>query len=258
MMTETLSIPADYQADKHLLDDKIVLVTGAGAGIGQAVAKACAAHGATVILLSKTVSHLEETYDQIIAAGSPQPAIYPMNLETAAFEEYEQLASVIQSEFSRLDGLLHNAAVMPGLSPLENSQTDKWLRTLHINLNAPYLLSKACLPLLKQSAAASIVFSSDRVAISAKAYWGAYGVSKAGLENLMQILADELEANTQIRVNSLDPGDVNTAMRRLIDPGVVPSSWADPDDVVAAYLYLLGTDSQTYTGKRFELASTGK
>jgi NAD(P)-dependent dehydrogenase (short-subunit alcohol dehydrogenase family) len=245
------AIPTDYQPAADLLKDRIILITGAGDGIGAAAAKRFAAHGATVVLLGRTVPKLEAVYDAITSAGHPQPAIYPMDLEGATYDDYEDLAATLEQEFGRLDGLLHNAAILGARMMVEQYDLKLWARVMHINLTAPFLLSRACLPLLRKSADGRVVFTSTGVAQQGHAYWGAYGVSKAGADNLMQIMADELEANTSIRVNSIDPGIVATRIRRLAFPAEDASKLPTADSIMPAYLYLLGPDSKNETGQIF-------
>ena len=238
----------DSQAPSDLLQDRIILVTGAGSGLGQAAAMSFAAHGATVILLGRHLNKLEATYDAIEAAGHPQPAIIPLNLESATEQDYYNLGETIYNEFGRLDGLLHNAAQLVLLSRIDDYALETWNKVMQINLTAPFILTQACLPLLRRSEDASILFTSDRVGRQGKAYWGAYGVSKCGLEGLMQILADELE-DSQIRVNSIDPGPVRTSLRSLAYPGEDPYSLPLPDDLMDSYLYLMGPDSIGTSGQ---------
>ncbi len=241
-----------YSPPADLLADRVILITGAGDGIGRVAALTCAAHGATVILLGRTIGKLERVYDEIEQAGHPQPAIYPMNLEGATAKDYADLAATLEREFGRLDGLLHNAALLGSLSPMAHQDIDLWFKVMQVNLNAPFLLTRACLGLLMQAPDASIVFTSDQVGRSGRAYWGAYGVSKAGIEGMSQILAQELETNTQVRVNSLDPGAVRTRMRTLAYPGENALANVPPETVMPAYLYLLGPDSRGITGQQFE------
>jgi len=248
-----MQIPDDWQARKDLLKERIILVTGAGNGIGAAVAKSYAQYGATVILLDKVIRNLEQVYDAIESAAGIQPAIYPMNLEGASEKDYLDLAATIEKEFGRLDGLLHNAAMLGALIPIAHFESELWYKILQVNLNAPFLMTRSCLKLLQQSNDASVLFSSDSAGRQGKAYWGAYGISKAASENFMQVLADEMEANTSIRVNSLDPGPVATAFRSLAYPGENPERITRPEDVVAPYLYLMGPDSKGVSGKQFEL-----
>lgn len=239
----------DYQAPADLLAGRVILVTGAGDGIGRAAAKSYAAHGATVVLLGRTVHKLEAVYDEIEQAGGPQAAIYPMNLEGANDQDYLDLADNIAQQLGRLDGILHNAAFLGTLTPMELYDLDVWTRVMQVNLNAPYLLTRACLPLLKQSPEASVVFSSAAVARHGTAYWGAYGISFAAVENMMQIFADEMETNTHIRFNSLDPGAVRTRMRKLAFPGEDAETLPLPEEIMPAYLYLMGSDSLSVNGQ---------
>ena len=241
----------NYTASKDLLKERVILVTGAGAGIGQAAARAFAAHGATVVLLGRTLRCLEETYDLIEEAGDPQPAIIPLNLESATEHEVTAVAATIAQEFGRLDGILHNAAQLALMSRIDDYDYATWNKVLQVNLTAPFLITQACLPLLRQAEDASIIFTSDRVGRQAKAYWGAYGVSKFAIEGLMQILADELEGRN-IRVNSIAPCPTRTALRANAHPEEDPSSLPPPESLMSDYLYLMGADSKGINGEALE------
>lgn len=240
---------ANYAPATSVLKDRVILVTGAGDGLGKAAALAFARHGATVVLLGRTLAKLEAVYDQIEGFGGPQPAIYPMNLEGAAPKDYDDLTEVIAQEFGQLHGLLHNAAILERLSPLPFQNLDLWYRTHQVNLHAPYLLTMACLDLLRAAPDASVVFTADRVARLGKAYWGAYGVSKQGADGLMRILADELEAHTQVRVNSIDPGPARTSLRRSVYPGEDASQLPAPEALTAPYVFLMSPESQGLHGR---------
>ncbi len=241
--------PDGYQPAPDLLAGRVILVTGAGGGLGKTAAVTLAAHGATVVLLGRKVKLLERVYDIIEGAGGPQPAIYPFNLEGAAPQDYEELAARIGDSLGRLDGLLHNAAQLGTLTPLRLYDPEVWARVLQVNVNAPYLLTRACLDLLMQADDASIVFSADRVGRQGRAYWGAYGVSKFAVEGMMQILADEHEGTSPVRVNSLDPGAVRTSGYLAAYPGLDPNSLPLPETVMPWYLWLLGPDSTGITGQ---------
>jgi len=239
----------EYSPPPALLAERVILVTGAGDGIGRAAAKSFAAHGATVILLGRTISKLEAVYDEIEQAGHPQPAIYPMNLEGASPNDYENLANTLETEFKRLDGLLHNASLLGTLTPLEHYDIKLWYQIMQINLNAPFLLTQACLGIMKRAPDASIVFTSSSVGRKGRAHWGAYSVSKFATEGIMQILADELEVNTAIRVNSINPGATRTAMRMVAYPGEDPNTLPPPETIMPLYLYLMGPDSHEVNGQ---------
>ena len=243
----------DYQAPADLLKDRIVMVTGAGSGIGRAAAKAYAAHGATVILVGRTVSRLEEVYDEIEAAGHPKPANVPMNFEGAAVKDYEELAMTLEDNFGRLDGLLHNAGILGARSPVELYDPETWNKVMHVNATAPFLLSRAMIPLLRKSDDASMIFTSSGVGRQARAYWGAYAVSKFAVEGLAQLLADELDDERHnIRVNSLNPGATRTGMRVLAYPAEDPKKNPDPEQLMPIYLYLMGRDSKGVHGQQID------
>jgi NAD(P)-dependent dehydrogenase (short-subunit alcohol dehydrogenase family) len=243
----------DYQAPADLLKDRIIMVTGAGSGIGRAAAKAYAAHGATVILVGRTVSKLESIYDEIEAAGHPKPAIVPLNFEGAAVKEYEELAMTIEDNFDRLDGLLHNAAILGSRTPVELYDPEIWNKVMHVNATAPFLLSRAMIPLLRKSPDASVIFTSSGVGRKAKAYWGAYAVSKFAVEGLSQLMADELDdERNNVRVNSLNPGATRTSMRALAYPAENPKQNPTPEELMPIYLYLMGADSRDVTGQQID------
>lgn len=243
----------DYQAPADLLKDRIIMVTGAGSGIGRAAAKAYAAHGATVILVGRTVSRLESVYDEIEAAGHPKPAIVPLNFEGAAVKDYEELAMTIEDNFDHLDGLLHNAAILGARSPIELYDPEIWNKVMHVNATAPFLLSRAMIPLLRKSEDASVIFTSSGVGRRAKPYWGAYAVSKFAIEGLSQMLSEELDDDRHnVRVNSLNPGATRTNMRATAYPAENPQQNPTPEDLMPVYLYLMGPESRDVNGQQID------
>ncbi|MCU7931687.1 MAG: YciK family oxidoreductase [Candidatus Thiodiazotropha sp. (ex Codakia rugifera)] len=234
--------------EKELLKARIILVTGAGSGIGQAAAKAFAEHGATVVLLGRNERKLEATYDLIEAAGWPTPALIPFDLEKAPVDDYYALGESLYQEFGQLHGLLHNAAQLALLSRIDDFDPETWNKVIQVNLTAAFMLTQACLPLLRKANDASIIFTSDQLGRKGKAYWGAYGVSKFAIEGLMQTLAHELE-DSQIRVNSIAPGPTQTALRAWAYPGEDPSTLPLPESIMANYLYLMGPESKKTNGQ---------
>lgn len=246
-----MQIPHNYQPESELLRDKIILVTGASDGIGRAAAKSFAAHGATVILLGRTLPKLENVYDEIEAAGYPQPAIYPMNLETALEKDFFAMYEVLEKEFGRLDGVLHNASALGQRTPIASYSADEWQKVMQVNVTAPFLMTKALLPLLDQAPQAAILFTGSTVGLKGRAFWGAYAASKAATENLMQTLADELHETTRIRVNSINPGATRTKMRASAYPAENPASVKSAEALMPTYLYLLSDDSIGVSGQQF-------
>lgn len=243
----------NYEAPADLLKDRVILVTGAGDGIGKAAAITYARHGATVILLGRTLQKLEEVYDQIESANYPQPAIIPLNLESAVDKEYEDVAVQIESEFGRLDGLLHNAALLGPRTPIEHYDAESWNKVMKVNLTAPFLLTKAMIPLLRNSRNASIIYTSSSVGRKGRAYWGGYAISKFGLEGLMQVVADELDdSENAIRANTINPGATRTNMRAHAYPAENPNNNPAPEEIMPLYLYLMGADSVGVSGQAFD------
>ncbi|MFZ1539592.1 MAG: SDR family oxidoreductase [Chromatiaceae bacterium] len=238
-----------YQPPANILASRVILVTGTADSLGAAVASACAAHGATVIISDKEEAQLEPLYDRIAASGAPEPAILPLDLEGGDEPGFAAVAATIAQEFGRMDGLVHCAAFAPFLSRIDDYDASEWERVLRINLSAPFLLTQACLPLLRRAPDASIVFTSDRVGRQGLAYWGAFAVAKFGIEGLMQTLAEETRDQGQLRVNSLDPGIVRTGLRARLYPGENPMDLATPESITNLYLFLLGPDSQMVTGR---------
>nr|WP_299241044.1 YciK family oxidoreductase [uncultured Halomonas sp.] len=242
----------DYQAPADLLSDKIILVTGAGDGIGRAAALTYARHGATVILLGRTISKLEKVYDDIEQQGSPQPAIFPLNFEGATLKDYRDMAETLDQEFGRLDGILHNAGLLGRITPFENYNPELWEQVMQVNINGPIWMTQALLPLLKTSSDASVIFTSSSVGRKGRAYWGAYSVSKFATEGFVEVLADELDNLTSIRVNSLNPGATRTQMRKTAFPAEDPGVLRTPEDIMPTYLWLMGSDSRGHSGERFD------
>ena len=242
----------DYSARPDLLKDRVILVTGAGRGIGAAAARTYAAHGATVLLLGKSEDNLTRTYDAVEQAGHPKAAVIPFDLESALPHQYNELAAMLEKEFGKLDGLLHNASIIGPRTPLEQLSGEHFMRVMQINVNAMFMLTSTLLPLLKLSTDASVVFTSSSVGRKGRAYWGAYAVSKFATEGLMQVMADEVDGLTAIRANSVNPGGTRTDMRAQAYPGENPHNNPTPDAIMPVYLYLMGPDSQGINGQAFD------
>ncbi|XGA81605.1 YciK family oxidoreductase [Halomonas sp. CH40] len=247
-----MSCKIDYQAPADLLANRIILVTGAGDGIGRAAALAYARHGATVILLGRTIAKLEKVYDEIEAAGGPQPAIFPLNFEGATLKDYQDMAQTLDTEFGRLDGILHNAGLLGRITPFEQYNPELWAQVMQVNINGPIWMTQALLPLTEASEDASIIFTSSSVGRKGRAYWGAYSVSKFATEGFMEVLADELDNQPNVRVNTLNPGATLTQMRRTAYPGEDPETLRTPEDIMPTYLWLMGPDSTGISGEKWD------
>jgi NAD(P)-dependent dehydrogenase (short-subunit alcohol dehydrogenase family) len=253
-MAQASGAPADwreYRPAADALAGRVILVTGATAGIGRAVARALAAHGATLLLHGRSAKKLDELYQELARVG-PEPAVAELDFERAQGPQYQSLTDEIDKRFGRVDGLLHNAGILGDRSPIEHYDFGVWQRVLHVNLTAPFVLTRCLLPLLRKSEDASVLFTTSSVGSRGRAFWGAYAVAKFGTEGLAQVLAEELE-NTLIRVNTINPGATRTRMRAQAYPAENPETLRTADEVVLAYLYLLGPASRGVRGQRIDV-----
>jgi len=232
----------NYSFNKDTLAGKTILLTGAGDGIGRTAAKTFASCGATVILLGRTVKKLEAVYDEIVAAGGPEPAIVPLDLKGATKTHYQGLNATIVEQFGKLDGLLHNAGVLGVLSPFEHIDHDSWNEIMQINVTAQFMLTQALMPALKRAAQPSIVFTSSGVGRQGRAFWGPYAVSKFATEGLAQVMADEYEG-THVRVNVINPGATRTTMRSKAYPAEDASKLKTAEQLMPTYVYFMADDS---------------
>jgi NAD(P)-dependent dehydrogenase (short-subunit alcohol dehydrogenase family) len=251
---ETKSSDADWRQYHPTTGDlagRVIMVTGATGGIGRAVARELVCNGATVILHGRSEKALEALYQELKVLG-PEPSVAQIDLERAQGPQYQALTTEIESRYGRLDGLLHNAAILGDRSPIEHYDIGLWQRVLLVDLTAPFILTRCMLPLLRSSTDASVLFTTSSVGLRGRAYWGAYAVAKAGIEGLAEVLTDELESTT-IRVNLINPGRTRTRMRARAYPAENPASVPTAESVAPAYLYLLGGASRDVRGQRFDL-----
>ena len=238
---------------KDEFKDKIVLVTGANRGFGLAITMDLARAGATVIMLGRDLGSLEYAYDAVVDAGLTEPILYPLDLEGATPENYQELQDNILSQFGKLDGLVHNASILGAQMPIEQYDIKLWYSTLQINLSAPFMLTQFLIPALSKSNDARVIFMSSSVGREARAYWGAYSVSKFGIEGFAKTLSEELE-KTHISVNTVNPGKMRTEMRRAAYPAEDSSKVPLPEEKSQAIVYLLSSLSPKINGEQLSIA----
>jgi NAD(P)-dependent dehydrogenase (short-subunit alcohol dehydrogenase family) len=229
--------------------DQIALVTGASRGIGAATAKALAAAGAHVLLVARTSGGLEETEEAIHAAGGTA-TIAPLDLTDG--DSIGRLAEAVAGRWERLDLLVINAATLGTLGTVPAIDPKEYAKLLTLNVGAPQALLAAFDPLLRRSARARIAAITSSVGASPRAFWGAYGSSKAALENLVLTYADETKTLGDIRVAIVDPGATATAMRAKAFPGEDAATLKAPDAVGQAIAELLAGDFETGHRMRVE------
>jgi len=246
-------IPSSHKVREGELKGKVILVTGANRGFGLAMTMDLSRAGAQVIMLGRDLGSLEYAYDAIIDKGFQEPILYPLDLEGATPENYQSLQDDIFNQFEKLDGLIHNAAILGTMMPVDQYDIKLWYSTLQINLNGPFMLTQFLIPLLNKSDDARILFLSAEQGREAKAYWGAYGVSKFAVEGFAKTLSEELE-KTNIRVNTLDPGVMRTEMRRAAYPAEDTTKNPSPESKSPAIVYLMLPVSTKYNGKQLALA----
>jgi len=245
-----VNFPDSYQPAPDLLRDRVILITGAGSGLGRAAAHAFARYGATVAMLSRSEERLDVVYDELVAAGAPEPAMFPFDLSKADDRGLENLAGAIEVHLKRLDGILHSAHAFYNLSPLSTQTLETWEMLLRVNLMAPFALTRACLPLLSQSPDASVIFTGETHGHQPAAYWGSYAVAKSGLETLSTIWGDELATvQPNLRINTLVPGPTATTLRTRTHPAEDLNRLPLPEQLMPDYLYLMGPDSHGITGQ---------
>jgi NAD(P)-dependent dehydrogenase (short-subunit alcohol dehydrogenase family) len=241
--TRTLA-PAD-QLTQASLAQRVVLITGATGGVGRPLALACARAGATVVLQGRVVRKLEALYDDMMAEKLREPVILPLDLARAEAADFANVASALDAQLGRLDALVHTAALLGSLGPLEHQSFDNWLALLRVNVAAPMGLTRIVMPLLARAPDASVVFTLDSRGQEPRAYWGGYAVTKAAIAALAHELADEWEHRPSLRVNAVVPGPIRSPLRGQSHPGEDPSLLPPAESLVPLYRHLIAGQSKT-------------
>ena len=247
-----MKLPINYKVMEGELEGKVILVTGANRGFGLAITMDLSKAGATVIMLGRDLGSLEYAYDAVVDAGYKEPILYPLDLEGATPENYQELQDNILDKFKKLDGLIHNAAILGTQMPIDQYDIKLWYSTLQINLSAPFMLTQFLIPALMKSDDARILFLSSTVGRKARAYWGAYSVSKFGIEGFAKTLSEELE-KTQITVNTINPGKIRTEMRRTAYPAEDASTVPKPEEKSSVIVYLLSNEGSKINGEQLTI-----
>jgi NAD(P)-dependent dehydrogenase (short-subunit alcohol dehydrogenase family) len=234
------------------LAGRVIAVTGATGGIGRALCLAATSQGAQLVLLARNERKLRALHAEVERIAPGTALMAPLDLEKAVAADYDRIAAAIEQQYGRLDGLVHCAALLGTLTPIEQYDVPTWCRVVHVNLTAAFALTQVLLPALRKSADASVIFTSSGVGRRGRAYWGAYAVSKFAVEGLMQVLADELAGNSTVRVNAVNPGRVRTAMRRQAYPSENLLSLPLPETVIEPYIRLLGPRGRAVTGQSLD------
>ena len=249
-MSLTVQLPwQEFAADSVRFDDQVILVTGAAGGIGSALTKALATRGATVVMLDKKQRHLEKLYDELCSAGATEPVILPADLAQINAENIVSLVDGLEQDFDKLNGLIHNAAELGVLAPMEQYDLQQWNTVMQVNLHAPYLLTRALLPLLKKANNGRVLYTTADSATGPSAFWGAYAIAYAGIEAQMRLWHEELENTSDLWFSCINPGAVRTAMRRASHPGEKADESPEPSQIIPAYLQALSTMDSNYRGK---------
>lgn len=251
----TPEISFSYSPPTNFLSGKTLLITGAGDGIGKCCAMTYAQYGARVILLGRTVEKLEQVYDQIEAAFPGMAFIHPLDLADVSADSLQPLYDSIDENFGRLDGLIHNAALLGPRSPIEFYPEKSWQDLMQVNVTAAFLMTQKLLPLLAKAESARLIFTSSSVGRIGRAYWGAYSVSKFAVEGLMQTLADEIQKTSEITVCSLNPGGTRTPMRKSAYPAEDPNTRPTPEQLMPVYLYLFSEAARNLHGQALDAQS---
>ena len=241
------------------LSGRTILITGATDGIGKVLAIEFSKLGSNIILLGRNSSKLDKVYDQLDnSLTSQKHLIVQADLGLLNNDSAHEILHAIAEEFTSLDGIIHNAAILGTMTTLEDYELSRWDEVLNVNLRAPFLLTKTLKTILETSTLPRIIFTSSGVANMGRAFWGAYSVSKFGLKGLAEIFANELETTSPIKVFNFDPGATQTKMRASARPAENPNSLKTPNDLVNCYLWFFSEESSESKENYFEYDDLSK
>ncbi len=234
----------NFDFEKGFLDKKNILVTGASKGIGREIALGLSEFGANVILHGRSEDALNKIYDEIVKKYKTDPMIVKCDLNILDEDKSKELAEVISKNTSCLDGIINNAAILGKMSSITDFDLNTWQKVLNTNLTSSFLLAKYLSPLMENSEKPRIIFTSSGVATKGKAFWGAYAISKAAVKSLSEILQEELEPLSKIKVFNFDPGATRTSMRAYAYPAEDPSGLKDASSLLNYYLWFFSSESE--------------
>jgi NAD(P)-dependent dehydrogenase (short-subunit alcohol dehydrogenase family) len=223
--------------EKHT-DRPVWLITGAAGALGSELVRQLLRSGKDCIALDRNARGLNQLHDQMVADGLSPPALMPMDLAGAGPDEYAKLAETLESEFGRLDVLLHGAAEFVALRPLLHQPAEEWFKTIQAGLTGPFLLSVALMPLLSQTAKSRVVFINDGHCLDKPANWAAYGVAQAGRRQMLRSLEQEAGRRGP-RFMEIDPGPFFSPLRTAAWPSESPDDLPQPDSAAARVIELV-------------------
>ena len=226
------------------MQNKTILITGANRGIGKALAKYFSKLGANIILLGRNEDSLDEIYDQIINSTKTKPLIIGCDLNLLNAEGAKQIKNEILAEYGKLDGIIFNAARLGKMSSIEEYEDNLWKEIMNVNLHSSFLIYKELVSILKVAPNGRIIFTSSGVAEVGKAYWGAYSVSKFAVRGMAEIIRDELDSTSSVKVFNYDPGATRTSMRASAYPAEDPSDLKNAEELMNDYLWFFSDESQ--------------
>ena len=242
---------------KNQFKNKNILITGCSKGIGRSLTIKLSQLGVNVIMLSKNEEKMDELYDLIKKDYGTEPCIIKCDLNTLDEEKAQEILNIILKHYKCLDGIVFNAAILEKMSNIESFDLKIWQKVINVNLTSSFILSKYLIPLIQKSSSPRIIFTTSGISKKAKAFWGPYAISKAGINALADILVDELESVSNIKIFNFNPKATQTDMRAIAYPAENPSNLKKPTDLMNYYTWMLSSESGLYDGNYIEYENEG-